>query len=187
MEIRKLTKEDLEPVTALYVKAMAESGYIKGLFRLRRGADAETLFARLYTEHGPMVEKAVAYGLSTGAWEAGRLVGIQVGFWYDVVRQHDAKLFGAAFRDGNGNIIEEQGLHGRLRKLPGAVLYDIAACTEPGYESVAPRLVGAARMRLRPDWVACAVHDIKDMEIYAGPDMEPYKLDDGRILCLVRC
>lgn len=188
MEIKTLTKDDTEKAIDIYARCMSESDYFKSLFHLRRESDADELAARLAMEHGKMLEKAVAYGTSFGAWEAGRLAGIQINFWYNVVRQHDAKLFGLAFRDGAGNIAEETGMHGRIAALGGAVLYNLALCTDPEYrrDRVAVRLMDATKYRLRPEWIAAAVHGTDALPIYMSQDCEAYKLDDGRILCTVR-
>lgn len=187
MEIKTLTKEDSEDAVALYVRCMSESEYLKTVFHLRRGTDVEELMAVLAMEHGPMVVHAISYGASLGAWDAGRLVGMQVGFWYKVVRQNDGKLFGMAFRDKSGNLIDETGLHKRIAKLSGAVLYNLALCTDPGSrrDKIATRLLESAKWRLRPDWIVTAAHGTDAPAVYRSLGAETYELADGRALCIL--
>lgn len=188
MEIKPLGKNDMEAAIDLYARRMSESDYFKALFRLRRGNDSDELAAKIAMDVGPVLEKTAAYGTSLGAWESGTLAGILVCFWYKVVRQHDKTLFDMAFRDAGGKVIEESGLHGRLASLDGAILYNLALCTAPGngYDRAAVRLLDSVKTRLRPDWVAEAVHGSDGMAKYAGLNCQAYKLDDGRILCTVR-
>lgn len=189
MEIRKIGKEDAGAVADLYARCMAETDYFKNLYRMRRDLDRPELVEALKTARGPVLSKTAAYGASFGAWDAGKLAGAHVCFWYKVVREHDGALFREIFGTRDGRLFYEEGIHDRVDGLPGAVLYSLGLCVDPEArrDRVAARLVEASVSRLRPDWLAAAVIGSGALGVYRRLGCAEHAVDGDCTLCVARC
>lgn len=189
MDIRVLTKDDIEKTIDLYARCMAESEYFRSRYHLRRANDFDELVALLAMEHGPVLSRTVAYGTSFGAWEADALIGICVLFWYNVIRDHDRSLASALFNIKNGVAGDGGDICRHFAGHRGSLCYNLALCVLPPRrrDKIATRMLDIARIRLHPDWIAAAVHGTDVLPVYRSMPCDEYELKDGRILCMSQC
>lgn len=188
MPLRRLVMSDVPSVVTLYAKCMADDGYFRNAYRLRRATDRDALVDKLLAEHGPVLSRVVGHGASFGFQDGAVLAGFYVCFWYDAARRYDPELFLDVFAGPEGRIEPDDELHSRLLRLRGAVLYGLSVCVEPEFRrrGIATRLVRGAMSSLRPDFLATDVSCPESLPIYRRMLCSETPLCDGRTLCIVK-